>query len=243
MFVALLPETVLPAHEGPWPPLAFPIISSQLWNSLAGDHRLVVSPDDVVSGGCVRCSGTNSRPSAWPWQQRCTTRVARCRLSTALHGARSLPPGNGRGHEEQHHAPRRQKPLPHQRPQRADAETQTDSEQIVQVVIPQERNSERIMEHAEDMEGIVEVDHVAPALAAARRRRTGKYAASALAVAYATPATVSEYVASSLGVACAASALVVECAASAPAVTYPSVQHLYDTSSGNRVYGILTWHH
>ena len=72
------------------------VLRDQLWKSLAGDHRLVVSLDDVVRGGCVRCSGTNSRPSAWLWQQRCTTRVARCTLIAALHGARRQTPGQER---------------------------------------------------------------------------------------------------------------------------------------------------
>ena len=31
----------------------------------------------------LRCSGTNSRPSAWTWRQRCTIQAARCTLSTA----------------------------------------------------------------------------------------------------------------------------------------------------------------
>ena len=41
--------------------------------SLAGDHQLVASLGDGESGGCVRCSGTNSRPSAWSWLQWNTT--------------------------------------------------------------------------------------------------------------------------------------------------------------------------
>ena len=59
------------------------------------------------------------------------------------------------------------------------------------------------MEHAEDapiphaMDGIVEFAYIAPVSAAARSRRTGKYAAPAPAVACAAPATVSEYMASS----------------------------------------------
>ena len=105
------------------------------------------------------------------------------------------------GHEEQHSAPRRQKPLPPQLPQRADAGTQTVTEQDVQVAIPQEHTSERIMEQTVDapfpqaMEGIVESEYVAPA--AAMRRRTGKYVAPAPAAACAAPATVKECVASS----------------------------------------------
>ena len=77
------------------------------------------------------------------------------------------------GHEEKHNAPRRQKPpplpSPSQRPQRADAESQTDIKQS-------SRSSSRrsaipsIVEHAEDapvpqaMEGIVEFDYMAPRL-------------------------------------------------------------------------------
>ena len=68
--------------------------------------------------------------------------------------------------------------------QRADAETQTE-EHTVQVVYPQEHNSERIMEQTVDApvsqatKGTVEFDCVAPALAVARKRRTGKSVAGA----------------------------------------------------------------
>ena len=85
-----------------------------------------------------------------------------------------------------------------------------------QVVIPQERNSERITEQIVDaplpqvMGGIVESEYVAPALAVARRRRTVKGVASAPAVAYTAPAAVIEYLASSPAVTCAAPAPVIE---------------------------------
>ena len=39
--------------------------------SQGGSPRALLSEED--SGGCVRCSGTNSRPSAWPWQLLSTT--------------------------------------------------------------------------------------------------------------------------------------------------------------------------
>ena len=53
-----------------------------------------------MSGGCARCFGTSSRPSAWPWQLLSTTvlvRRKRWRCSrTAPHGDRRPPPGPGR---------------------------------------------------------------------------------------------------------------------------------------------------
>ena len=50
---------------------------------------------ELLSGGCVRCSGTNSSPSAWPCQRCCTTRTAGCTPRMALHGARAQPPRPG----------------------------------------------------------------------------------------------------------------------------------------------------
>ena len=50
-----------------------------------------------MSGGCARGFVTSSNPSAWPWQQRGTTRSTGYTLSTALHGARAQPPGPGEG--------------------------------------------------------------------------------------------------------------------------------------------------
>ena len=49
------------------------------------------------SGGCARGFVTSSNPSAWPWLRCCTTRTTGCTPSTALHGARTQPPGPGRG--------------------------------------------------------------------------------------------------------------------------------------------------
>ena len=111
-------------------------------------------------------------------------------------------------------------------PQRADAGTQTVTEQDVQVAIPQEHTSERIMEQTVDapcpqaLEGIVDSECVAAAPAAARRRRTGKYMAPAPAAAYAAPATVKEYVASS-------PAAVIEYVAFAPAAAYTAPVNEY----------------
>ena len=45
------------------------------WLILAGSPRELLG--DVESGGCVRCSGTNSRPSAWLWQLHSTTVLVR----------------------------------------------------------------------------------------------------------------------------------------------------------------------
>ena len=66
--------------------------------SSAGSPRELLGGED--SGGCVRCSGTNSRPSAWPWQLLSTTVLVRRRRwrcsRTAPHGDRRPPPGPGR---------------------------------------------------------------------------------------------------------------------------------------------------
>ena len=111
-----------------------------------------------------------------------------------------------------------------------------------QVVIPQERNSERITELTvvvpipQDMKGI-EIEYLAPAPAVARRRRTSKILAPALAaacaapdrvlcvasspaVAYAAPTPVSEHVAPTPAVSYAAPAPLIEYVASEPAVTF-----------------------
>ena len=55
------------------------------------------SHGDAESGGCARGFVTSSNPSAWPWQRCCTTRTTGCTPSTALHGARTQPPGPGEG--------------------------------------------------------------------------------------------------------------------------------------------------
>ena len=55
------------------------------------------SHGDAESGGCARCFVTSSNPSAFPWQRCCTIRTTRCTPSTALHGARTQPPGPGEG--------------------------------------------------------------------------------------------------------------------------------------------------
>ena len=66
--------------------------------SSAGSPRELLGV--VESGGCARCFGTSSRPSAWPWQLLSTTvlvRRKRWRCSrTAPHGDRRPPPGPGR---------------------------------------------------------------------------------------------------------------------------------------------------
>ena len=53
------------------------------------------SHGDAESGGCARGFVTSSTPSAWPWQRCCTTRTTGCTPSTALHRARTQPPGPG----------------------------------------------------------------------------------------------------------------------------------------------------
>ena len=103
------------------------------------------------------------------------------------------------GLEEKHNAPWRQKPLPPQRPR----EIEDDAEHTAQVVLPQERISQRIMEQTVDtpfpqaMGRTVDSEYLEPGPAAARRWRTGKYGASVPAAVSAAPATVKEYVASS----------------------------------------------
>ena len=89
------------------------------------------------------------------------------------------------------------------RSRRVDAETQT-----IQVVFPQERESERTVEQ------IIDVP-----VPQARRRRTGKRVAPTPAVTYAEPESVSEYLAPSFTGTCAAPVPLTECAATEPAVT------------------------
>ena len=67
--------------------------------SSAGSLRELRGDDE--SGGCVRCSGTNSRPSAWLWQLLSTTVLVRRRKrwscsSTPPHGDRPQAPEPGR---------------------------------------------------------------------------------------------------------------------------------------------------
>ena len=68
------------------------------WQSSAGSPRELLGGEE--SGGCARCFGTSSRPSAWPWQLLSTTVLVRRRRwrcsRTAPHGDRRPPPGPGR---------------------------------------------------------------------------------------------------------------------------------------------------
>ena len=74
------------------------LFRDQQWMSSAGSPRELLG--DVMSGGCARCFGTSSRPSAWPWQLLSTTVLVRRRRwrcsRTAPHGDRRTPPGPGR---------------------------------------------------------------------------------------------------------------------------------------------------
>ena len=100
--------------------------------------------------------------------------------------------------------------------------TATRTEHFAQVIFPQERNSERIMEQAvdphfpQDMKG-PEIECVAPALAVSRRRRLAKRVAPAPATVYAAPDPVAENVAPSPAVTRAAPAPVTEYASTSPA--------------------------
>ena len=62
--------------------------------SLASDP-MEESHGDAESSGCARGFLTSSNPFAWPWQRCCTSRTTGCTPSTALHGARTQPPGPG----------------------------------------------------------------------------------------------------------------------------------------------------
>ena len=65
----------------------------KVWRATTGcGCRSALARAAAAFGAQARTAG----PSAWLWQQCCTTRAARCTLSMALHGARSLPPGLGR---------------------------------------------------------------------------------------------------------------------------------------------------
>ena len=56
-------------------PLFFTRVACFSWLSSAGSPRELLGDD--VSGGCARCCGTNSRPSAWPWHLLSTTVLVR----------------------------------------------------------------------------------------------------------------------------------------------------------------------
>ena len=138
------------------------------------------------------------------------------------------------------------------------APTQTEeSKEADPQGMPQERNSERIMEPTVDVPvpheiNVTETENVAPAPASARRRRTGKRGAPTPAVTYAEPSPVTECVTAAPTGTWAAPAPVIEYVASSPAAAYAepspvtecvtgsSYWHLGSTSSSDRVCGILT---